>query len=189
MKNSAGSSRLRQALLSILSAPVLLTGCGAVDAINDYIVPHKYGFFSGEEVNLLEVNYAAADYIIGQSRSSLKRSTPILIDYLTYSQNPDVTSAFAQMIPEQIGARMAQLGYQVKANPRNNGLSKPEKYRHALLTGSYIYSETNLTVTINMRLVDSKTEQIMGAYDYILPVNEEINDLLQVRPSVIRVIR
>lgn len=163
-----------------------LSGCGVTEKISDYIAPSKYMFYSGEDVNLIEMNYAAADYIAGQARNNLNRATPVLTGILTPSQNPDVTSEFGRLIPEQIGARFSQLGYIVKPQPRDDGLPKPEIRRHALLAGTYIYSESDLSVTINLRLIDSETGQIIGAHDYILPVNKEINDMLQVKPTAIR---
>lgn len=178
------TGRIVRNLVLGLGVCTALTGCTAAVA---YLSSSKYGFFSGEDINLIEINYAAADYMIGQARSSINQNTLILIGTLSRSQNPSITSEFGKLIPEQVGARMSQLGYHVKIAPPDNGLSEPEKRRHALLTGNYIPSETNSEVTINLRLIDSETRQIMASHDYFLPINEEIHELLEPKPAIVRI--
>lgn len=139
----------------------------------------RYQFLSEEEVNLLDVNYAAADYIVGQARGSLTSNSIVISKPLTESQNPVAPSKFGRIIPEQVAARMVQLGYKVKAAG-----AAPETRRHFILTGTYLRSDIN--VTVSLRLLDSQTEQMMGAYDYIIPINEEIDGLLTPEPTAMR---
>ncbi|MCD8498025.1 MAG: hypothetical protein LRZ85_08100 [Alphaproteobacteria bacterium] len=176
------AKKLKILAVCVLGAALLapaLSGCTAAALLQNT----KYRFLSEEDVNLLDVNYAAADYIIGQARGSVTSNSLILTQPLTESQNPAATSKFARVIPEQVAARMVQLGYKVKASPRA-GMAEPETRRHFILTGTYLPGET--TVTVSLRLIDSVSEQMMGAYDYIIPINEEIDALIAPEPVAMR---
>ncbi|HRQ61661.1 MAG TPA: FlgO family outer membrane protein [Alphaproteobacteria bacterium] len=162
-------------ILAAIACSLLAGGCTAAMMLQNA----KYQFLSEEEVNLLDINYAAADYIVGQARGSLTSNSIVLSKPLTESQNPLAPSKFGKVIPEQVAARMVQLGYKVKAAG-----DVPETRRHFILTGSYLRGQT--TVTVSLRLLDSATEQMMGAYDYVIPINEEIDALLQPQPTVMR---
>lgn len=166
---------------ALLAPALLTTGCTMATLLENA----KYRFVRDQDVNLLDTNYAAADYIVGQARGSITSNSLILTAPLKESQNPLATSKFARLIPEQVAARMVQLGYKVKATPRDDGTSAPETRRHFILTGTYLVGVNN--VTINLRLLDSETEQMMGAYDYVIPIDEEIDELVTPEPTAMRV--
>jgi hypothetical protein len=163
-----------------LFSPVFLSGCTAAMMLEKT----KYRFLSDQDVNLLDVNYAAADYVVGQARGVLTSNSLILSKPLTESQNELATSKFARIIPEQVAARMVQLGYKVKATQRDDGTAAPETRRHFILTGTYLVGQN--TVTVSLRLLDSQTEQMMAAYDYVIPINDEIDELIQPEPTAMR---
>lgn len=169
-------NRRASLILAAIACSLFAGGCTAAMLLQDA----KYRFLSDEEVNLLDINYAAADYIVGQARGSLTSNSIVLSKPLTESQNPIAPSKFGKVIPEQVAARMVQLGYKVRASN-----DVPETRRHFILTGTYLTSETN--VTVSLRLLDSATDQMMGAYDYVIPINEDIDALLQPQPAVMRV--
>lgn len=171
MRPSFGS---RLVILPLALLGLGLSGCTAVALLQS----SKYRFLSDEEVNLLDINYAAADYIVGQARGVLTSNSLILTKPLSESENPLAPSKFGRLIPDQVAARMVQLGYKVKAS------STPEARRHFILTGSYLTAET--TVTVSLRLLDSETEQMMGTYDYIIPINEDIEGLITPEPAAMR---
>lgn len=161
--------------LLILSAALLglgLSGCTAAALLQS----SKYRFLSDEEVNLLDINYAAADYIVGQARNVITSNSIIVTKPLSESENPLAPSKFGRLIPDQVGARMVQLGYKVK--------NTPETKRHFILSGTYMAAET--TVTVSLRLTDSESGQMMGTYDYIVPINEDIEGLITPEPVALR---
>lgn len=169
-------------MIAALAGPALLmAGCTAAALLENA----KYRFVRDKDVNMLDLNYAAADYLVGQARGSLTSTSLILTKPLKESQNELATSKFARLIPEQVAARMVQLGYKVKATPRDDGTNKPETRRHFLLTGTYLVGAS--TVTVNLRLLDSETEQIMAAYDYVMPIDEDIDTLVKPEPTAMRV--
>lgn len=167
-------------LAGALVSPLLAAGCTAAMFLEN----PKYRFLSQKDVNLLDVNYASADYLVGQARGSLTSSSLVLTKPLTESQNELASSKFARLIPEQVAARMVQLGYKVKATARDDGKATPEARRHFILTGTYLVGQNN--VTVSLRLLDSQTDQMMAAYDYVIPINEEIEGLITPEPTAIR---
>lgn len=165
-------------LLCACLAMLPVTGCTAVALLDTA----SRNIFLREDVNLVEKNYAAADYLAGLTRATVNKIVPIEVGSLQHANQIGMSSAFGEVIPNQIGARFAQLGYNV-VTPLDDA-SKPTSKRTVLLTGTYLPS--GQTAEVNLRLVEKSSGRLLGAYDYAIPINYEISDLLEPRPVIIR---
>lgn len=142
---------------------------------------------NGETVNLTEMNYAVADYLAGQTLNVLNKRTPIGLGVLSDAAQPEITSAFGRLVPEQIGTRLSQLGYNVQLEytdmfegQKPKALQEPK----ALLTGTYAKGDKEADVSI--RLVNLESGQIIGAFDYVVPLTDEMQQMTTAKPRIIR---
>lgn len=151
------------------------------------------GIFQRGDDNMLERNYAAADFLVGQAQTFIyKRSDVIQVFPLENAQNPDSFTEFAKYIPEQIGIRFAQIGYQVdlrnvstvddKAfmDPGQNIMRDPE----FSLTGTYVRRRTD--VDINLRITQLETGRVVGTFNYSLPYTREVAEMSQPQAQIMR---
>ena len=73
----------------------------------------SYGVFSSPDVNLKEKNYAAADFIAGKIKNRVRRDQIILAMPLEETDHAGISSPLGAFIPEGIGLRLGELGYNV----------------------------------------------------------------------------
>lgn len=142
---------------------------------------------NGEKINLIEMNYAVADYLAGQTLHTLNKRTPIGLGILSDAREPQMTSAFGRLVTEQIGTRLSQLGYNVQIEytdlfegQKAKKLQEPK----ALLTGSY--SAGLKETDVNVRLVNLESGQILGSFDYVVPTTAEMRTLTTAEPRIMR---
>jgi hypothetical protein len=225
------SFRKRAGVALIWAALVALPGCTAFVADSS--------FFQGPDVNLLAVDYGAADMLAHRAKGVLKPGTPvrvgILVDaYTTNAAHPakagsdnmggamggdhmgvpvtpvaaqnltpdssmpvamghsatasdtmppmpaavaipptpvvHIPGPFGKVVIEQIAGRWVDLGFHVVGG---SGLARAGQ---AILGGQYARADGK--VLINLRLKDAASGRILAVYDYSIPINREINDLL-----------
>lgn len=169
------------------AAALILTGCTAA-----FLNTAAHGIFSQKDVNLREKNYAAADYLIGQAQTFIGRNDYIFVEPLGDVNQPSMTSDLSKMIPEQIGIRMSQLGYnmnleRVATGPDTNYLKPPASLKKEpafILTGSYLRNRVDMDVS--MRMVDARSARVIATYDYKLPLNRQISELAAPQAKIIR---
>ena len=159
-----------------------LGGCTAAYLLDD--AAGKY--FLQDEVNLKEKNYIAADYLAGLTRETISRRTVIVPQTLMHANNTGMTSAFGEIVVEQVGARFAQLGYIVHMPAVEGDERVPlSPTKGVSLGGTYLPNDSG--ADISLRLVDRSTGQILGAYDYTIPINSDVGDLMEPQPRIFRV--
>ncbi len=144
--------------------------------------------FSGEDARLLERNQAAADYIAQQAQGAVTKNTPIKIGLLSDARDTAMTSAFGRFVPEQIGARLFQLGYNVhldEVSPyiKSQSVNLATKSR-VELTGTYLPGDAD--VQVNLRVVDHTRGRMIAFFDYTIPLNSQIDEMLEPQPAVFR---
>lgn len=169
-----------------LAMPLSLAGCETVllgGAAGGLIAMQN-----GETINLTEMNYAVADYLAGQTLNILNKRTPIGLGVLSDAGEPQITSAFGRLVPEQIGTRLSQLGYNVQIEYTDlfEGQKAPKMQTpKALLTGTYTsgIKETD----VNVRLVNLTSGQIIGSFDYVVPMTKDMQTLIAAEPRIMRV--
>jgi len=180
-------SRFSRTWLCALAALSLGSGCSA-STINTA----TYGIFPQEEINFKEQNYAAADYLIQQARTFIKRGDLVMAEALTDSNQPGMSSTISKMIPEQIGIRLSQLGYRMDLSRVSTGADtnylKPSITRGEkpdfVLAGTYL--RRRIEMDVSLRIVDTRAGRVIASYDYIMPLNRETAELAQPKPKIVR---
>ncbi len=155
-----------------------LGGC----ATASFLQTARRGIFMDEDVNLMERNYAIADYLASITKASINRKTPILQKPLLHANNTGLTSAFGEAVTDQVGARLAQLGYNViKADDTN----APNNAGDVVILGG-TYLPGDIEANVALRLIEQSSNKILGSYDYIMPVNAEIAEMMEDQPAIFR---
>lgn len=164
---------------------------------------------SAPEVNLAASSYGAADMLLQQAQSRLSQHTVLALGALQDLKVPQNPAPFGRIVASQVGARFVQLGYNVHtpddigtvsagdmpaapatpvlkaplslSTPATAGRGTTVGHTQAMLTGHYVRSGQELMV--NIRIVDMSSGQIWGSYDYTIPVNNEIVEMITPPPS------
>lgn len=173
--------------LCLLASLTLLGGCSS-----EFLNTAAYDIFPQEETNFTPQNYAVADYLIQQANTFIGRTDLIIAEPLTDVEQPGMSSTISKMIPEQIGIRLSQLGYRMDlsqvATAADTNYLKPSiatgEEPGFVLSGTYMRSRTEMDV--NMRIIDKNAGRVIAAYDYILPLTREINNLATPKPKIVR---
>ncbi|MCB9988069.1 MAG: hypothetical protein H6868_01905 [Rhodospirillales bacterium] len=151
--------------------------------------------FSAEKVDITATNYAAADMLIQQSKSFVTPETPLQIGVLSDINDPNRMTALGRIVTGQIGARFVQLGYNVTAasfdgaimpgmptdmagdmvSPTMGGAQ--QQGSPATITGHYAHGRKS--VLINLRILETGTRRVLAAYDYSLPLNDDLEELME----------
>jgi hypothetical protein len=178
-------------LFIVLSAAVLMTGCLAASGVG-LLDTAARGIFQRQDVNLNEKSYAAADYLIVQAQDFVGRGALIKADVLKEIHQPETSSDIGKVIPEQVGTRLSQLGYNidlsdVKTAEVGTALGMPPQGRkpNFILGGSY--KRSRKTLDIGLRITDAGSGRIVGAFDYSMPLNNEIAELSEPKARIYRV--
>ena len=176
-------------IAATLCAALFGSGCTAA-----FLDTARHGIFVQEDTNFSEKNYAAADYLIQQAKGYVSKYAHIQALPLSDVNQPNMSSTFGKMVPEQIGVRLSQLGYQidlekVAISPDINYLRPADTSRKAnfILSGTFMRARTDMNVSV--RMIDTRNNQIVGVFDYTLPLTREINDLARPEPKIIRMTR
>lgn len=171
----------------ILAAALPLSACGAA-----FLNMAAHEIFLDEDVNLLARNQAAADYMITQADTFIKDYHLIKAMPLTDQMEPRVHAPIGKIIPEQIGTRLAQIGYavnleEVTTEPDTNYM-KPGtltgKTPDFILSGTYLRQSNKLEVS--MRITERRTGRIVSSYDYALPMDSKIGEMSEAQPVIYR---
>lgn len=169
--------------------------------------PGSLRILSSPDVNLASTNYAAADMLLQQSGAHLSQNTILALGALTDLKGPATRAPLGRFVANQVGTRFVQLGYHVNmpddigtvsagdmpASPAAPVMKAPLEGSpvgvgnvQAMITGHYVRSGDE--VLVNLRLVDMGSGQIWGAYDYSLPLTNEVYEMLQqpVEPGAVK---
>lgn len=182
--------------LFALSFMIPLSGCGdpfSFKLASVGVIATIEGVFKNPEINLKEKNYAAADYLTSQlQRNKVRYGSSIHAMPFEESDNPGISSAFGLKVPEGIGLRFIELGYNTwlydVAHGANSGLYLPPKsgdnpdYK---MTGRYTVRDKHIDVFI--RILDTKTSHVVAQFDYAMPLNKELRDLSKTPTQIYRV--
>ncbi len=180
--------RTKAKITTLCAALLLTSGCTAA-----FLDIARHDIFVKDDVRLIERNYAAADYLIQQAGGYIGKYAVIRAEPLADINQPGMESTFGKLLPEHVGVRLSQLGYQVDlesviVSPEVNYLKPGEDYKRKagfILSGSYRRDQTDMN--ISLRLIDAKNKQVVGVYDYRLPLTREINELARPIPQIMRI--
>lgn len=147
-----------------------------------------------EDVNLIALNYNAADKLIAAAAGELSSSHPILITSFANIDDLKSSSTFGRITGEQVGSRFSQSGYSViEMKVRNSVFIKEQSGEfmlsrelkslstlhdaQAILVGTYAVGSTSVYVTT--KLIGTKDNIVIASYDYVLPMGANTKTLLK----------
>lgn len=180
----------------LIAVMPLMASCGnevlSFKAATATLAATSHGVFSDPHVNLKEKNYAAADFLQSQIKDEISPHHNILALPLDEADHPGITSPFGSYVPEGIGLRLQELGYNVllhNVTPYGNQslYPKPKSEPHAdyVLRGAYAVKVK--TVDVYLRMIDTSTQHVVGQFDYTMPLSREIKKMSENEPEVFRV--
>lgn len=212
------------ALLVALLAALLLSGCGSPGASSSslnrtagYVSntltgnhPTTGELFPEDETPLVDLNYHAADVMMGTFPEALNKNSPIYFEPFTNRVNMGDTAPFGVLISEQVVARLALRHFKVTQGPPRKdapaatqqpvepqGVSpssddakpaaKPhldprEEPRPSLLSGTYLIAGNVIYISASITALNDG--QVMAAHSWTVPVNRTTRALLpQLKPT------
>lgn len=161
----------RKIMILCVGALGVLTACGTIKDV--YQQGHNFIF--DKDVNLLEKNYAAADYLLQQAGNRLPKHDLMKAEPLVNRDAPQLSAPLSKVIVEQVGQRFIQLGYYVDlsavAAEHDQSFEQPTQGTPSdVLGGSYIKTEDGYQ--IDLRITDVRTQRVDSSFSYLLPFNE-----------------
>jgi hypothetical protein len=204
----------------VLLAGLLLSGCGststsyysslkrtAVDAKDDLLGtrPTTGELFKEDSTPLTDINYDAADTMMGMFMPALNKNSPIYVEPFTNRVDMGDPSPFGPLVSEQVAARLAMRNFMVtlgrpkKAAPRPapEPADKPEglalsgteakaadkrtweaqnEARPSILSGTYLIADK--VIYVSARIVALDDGQVMAAHTWTVPVNRNTRAML-----------
>ena len=162
---------------------------GAMGAMSDF---DPLTFFENNKTNMVEKNYAAADYLYDRGRGFVKPGTTIKAIPIQDIQEPRLMTQFGRQVPEQIGERLQQLGFNVDlsavstdVNPQFSQIPQPSPVNPAfVLGGSYIRRGNDLEIRVNITDAVSGVER--ATFNYTLPRTSDIRKKSKPQPTIYR---
>jgi TolB-like protein len=144
-------------------------------------------------LGLVDINYAAADSLLGNLRIDLSPARPILVATIVDIDNLERSSTLGRLIAEQAGSRLSQRGYHVKEIKLRNSVVFRERggefmlsrdYRtlsarydaQAVLTGTYAVGKEEIYV--NLRMVLASDSRLISSFDYVLRTTRNVASLI-----------
>ncbi len=175
------------AMLAALLAAGSLTGCAG------YYYGEKYGepLSLSKTADLVRSSYAAADALL--ERAPLDVRVPVLVATLVDLDHLERSSRFGRVVSEQIAGRLVQRGLPVpELRLRSNVVLAPHEGQlllsrelhevsqahaaQAVVVGTYAVSTRQ--VFVSLKLVRPEGNTAVAAYDYALPLSDELRALL-----------
>lgn len=157
-------------LILLLGLGVSLGGCTSL-GISE-VARTEVGTFRNQ---FMQANYNAADELLAKAQPVLEKSLPISISALTGINNANQPSSFGRLAAQQVATRFIHHEYQV-IDPSAQNSSREVQ---ATISGTYLRSEN--IIFVNLRIVRSKDNVVIAAYDYVHPADRETLSLLRAR--------
>lgn len=150
----------------------------------------------GPNSSVQTTSYKAADELSKQSGAP---QGTIAVATISDSSMIETSSPLGRMISDQLGARFVQLGYNVSEVRLRNDINVQQSY-DGVWDGEYVLSrdrtqlaaKTNAksvvsgtyvvgsdTVLVNLRMIDVNTARVLAAYDYSLPMTDDVRRLVR----------
>lgn len=176
----------------VLSAAAFLPGCTPFTVAAGGGAA-AYHFLYEDDVNLLQHNYAAADYLDQRMRGVIARSSLIRAVPLTNSDVPSLDADMAFFIPEDIGERFIQLGYKVDlaqvSTIEDTRNPAPAQYMEDeadfILSGAY--RQVGKEVEISLRVTNAQSGKRIASFDYVVATTRGMRSASKPEPKIVRV--
>ena len=172
--------------LSSALASLVLSGCVLGPTYED-----------AAESRLIAFNYAASDHLLTQGLPALDPTRPVATTTLVSIDDPNRSSLLGRLISEHVASRLTQSGLPVIGaafgggngyGPKAEGalpLSREARdvpaasSAQAVVVGTYARARDYVYVT--MKLVRSADSVVLAAYNYVLPLDSNIESMLPPR--------
>jgi hypothetical protein len=217
--NASNRCRTTCLLALVLVAGAALAGCGGsagtsyynrikrtvVDAKDDVLGtrPTTAELFPEDSTPLIDINYDAADDMMGLFMPAMNRKSPIYYDRFVNRTDPADPSPFGRLVSEQVAARLALRSFLVTDGPaRIPPTVAPRPVEHdpmpaspeareaearrtqeefnpvrpCVLSGTYLIADK--VVYISARITALDNGQVMTAHSWTIPVNRNTRALL-----------
>ena len=185
----------KAASVVLVCAALFLSGCEAGGlALSAASTFDLYDYFQGDS-NLMEKNYAAAEYMADRARTFIGGHTRIQALPFLDEQEPRLVTKFGKELPEQIAERLIQLGYNVDMTAVSTGV-EPAYQTPPLptmrnpeftLTGSYSRDSGN--VVVRMRIQETGTGRERASFQYILPHRGNVRRDIKAEPTIEQIVQ
>jgi len=187
--------KIRSYFLLLASLP-MLSSCGEIFAYKATVatlIATSHGVFQDPKVNLKSKNYAAADFMYQEIKDKIPLGGVIVAKPLGEVDNPSVTSPFGLYIPEGVGQRFQSLGYKnvilydVAPYGNKSLYPKPASYNSPDYILNGYYAVKPKTVDVYLRIVDARSKEVVGTFDYTMPLSREIRKMSENETRIFRI--
>ena len=141
-------------------------------------------FFEEDTTPIVETNYKAAIEIGEQLEERLPAASPITVSVFRMRES-QLQTTLAQVVTEQIASKLAQQGFAIVADsskfPTTSPDDKDVPLTRCVLAGAYTVGPELIFVTAAVSAVSDG--EILGSYDWTLPLNSETRALLPIKDS------
>ncbi len=206
------------ALILLISAA--LAGCGAGSTTTSYYNsikrtmgdakddlmgsrPTTSELFAEDSTPLTDINYDAADDMMGLFMPAMNKRSPIYYERFTNRVDPADASPFGRLVSDQVAARLAMRNFKVTDGPARiplTSLPKPVEHdpmpvnaearktedqrmveesspvRPCVLSGTYLIADRVVYITARITALDDN--QVMAAHSWTVPVNRNTRAML-----------
>lgn len=148
---------------------------------------------SAESSQVIGANYIAAERLIATAQRPIPKDAPIVVATLVKLNNLSASSNLGRLISEHLSSRLTQLGFAVpelklrgiifvRAGSGELLLSNDVRdiaqshHAQAVVVGTYAIGAD--VVYVHTELVDAITGNAISAYDYYIPMIEQVMVLL-----------
>lgn len=152
---------------------------------------------------LREANYRAAEALMRQAALPASTSNragaglsdaPLIVATLANVNALEQSSTLGRLISEQVSSWLTQSRQQVVELKVRNGIYMKRNEGEFLLTREIrevaaehkargvvvgVYAEGSRMLHVTLKLVDPETSMVLSAYDYTLPLNQQVKSLLR----------
>jgi TolB-like protein len=148
-------------------------------------------FAVAHDTNIVQSSYIAAEQLANQTE--LNRDAPVLVASLANVNDIQNSSALGRIIADQVGSRLAQLGFAVSEVKLRSTMAINERGEfmlsrdiralgasqnaQAVVAGTYATGSN--AVYISLRLIRLSDSRILGGVDYALPAGPNTQSLIK----------
>lgn len=157
------------------------------------------GYPEAGSSHLIAANYRAADALLAIGRPQLDADKPIIVSTIVDIDDLERSSTLGRFISESVSARFTQSGYRMvemkfqsavymKKNEGELMLTRQIReiatshQAQAVIVGSYSRAKT--TVFVNLKVVRPESNIVIAAYDYSLPMNRDVCNMIYRESSI-----
>jgi hypothetical protein len=184
---------MRPALLCALSGAVLVFVAGCADSP---VKKEEPTWARASADPLVPANYKAAELLLAQAGSSLRKNQPLIMATVVNIDALDKSSTLGRLISEQVSGRFTQAGYRMLEMKFGNAVYVKRDQGELMLTREIdslaknheaqavvvgTYGQSSDYVFVNLKVIQPGSNVVLAVHDYVLPQDASIRSLLRSR--------